>query len=268
MFSNKVESKNPKTHSTYKAIAQRMKNVGIEIDRHIAADLEVWESTLDGIRFCMRPAADKYVPNDITAAFRSATTPAGPAFREGGVKNQAHWAFDASMANTTGIGFREIWRPVLTEMGTRKAEMREHQLSLGTPRLDSKLSQNFTRAKKLDIPSLHAAVHGHICSIHIDEAGFVMGPIPGLTDDVSLTPQLSPHVLIELILRDKLKVPEFATLVVPDAYGQRMGVQFDLVRSQKFNLSVRGTCGFMDCSDRSVTVNAYGRHDLLGGGGG
>ena len=144
--------------------------------------------------------------------------------------------------------------------------MRDHRLSLGRPRLDSKLSQNFSRAKKLDVPSLHAAVHGNHCSIHIDESGFVMGAIPGLSDDVTLTPQLSPHVVIELLLRDKAKIPETINLVVPDSYGQRMGISIDLVRSKQFNLSIRGTCGFMDCSDRSLTVNGWGQHDWLGGG--
>jgi len=266
MYSNLVKSNAPKTHSTYRTIARRLKDCKIDLESHIARDLKVYESTLDGISFIAKRAKNQLLPQDILSDFRRASKSGGlPAFREGKEEDAKHWAFDASMGATVGIGFREIWRPVLTDHGLR-VEMATKGPGLDRPMLNEPFSDNFgARINRIDISSLHCAVHGDHCSIHIDETGFVMDGISGLSDDVMLTPDFLRHLLVELIAKDKLRIPKWVDLVIPDSQHSRLGVQFNLVQTDRVHLTVSGTCAVAGKFDCSATGNLTLRHDLFGG---
>ena len=265
MYSSLVKWKNPRHHPTFKDIAKRMKDCNIDIDLHIKNNLKVYESTLDGISFIATEPENKLIPFDIKPALQQATKGRQKAFRQGVLEDARHWALDASMAATTGVGFREIWRPVLTNHGLRM-DMATKGPGLNTPKLNNPFSDNFgSRMKSLDISSLHCAVHGNFCSIHIDETGFVMEGLPGLSNDVTVTPDFLQHLLVELFWKDKLKVPTWLDLVIPSSTQSRVGLKLNLVQSDKINLTVTGTCAVNGKFDCSGTVNAFGRFGLGGG---
>ena len=275
MYSSLVKTKSPKTHATYRTIAKRLKDHKIDLSGHIKDEktLKVYESTLDGIQFVTRKSTDPLIPYynktsrfDIKTALQNATKVYGQkAFRQGKVENAAHWALDASMAATVGVGFREIWRPVISDRGLR-LKLARSSPGLGVPKLDQPFSNHFgPRTKRLDISSLHCAIHGDLCSIHIDETGFIMGSIKGLSNDVIVTNEFLRHTFVELILRDKLKVPTWFDLVIPDSQYSRLGLSLNLVQSEKINLTVRGTCGISGKFNCSGTLNLFGKHDVGGG---
>ncbi len=266
MYSDLVRTRNPKLHPTYQTIAKRLKDCRVNVESHIESGLKVYESTLDGIQFVAKKLTDPLLSFDITSALKIAAKPGGEkAFRQGAVEDARHWALDASMAATIGIGFREIWRPQLSTLGLR-TEMATNRPRLNAPKLNKPLSDNFgPRATRLDISSLHCAVHGNYCSIHIDETGFVMDGVKGLSDDVMVTPDFLRHLLVELIWKDKLGAPQWVDLVIPDSQYSRVGLRLNLVQSEKVNLTVQGTCGVTGKFDCSGTVNLFGKHDWGGG---
>ena len=103
----------PKLTDVYRKISTRLCNFRppIRLDKHIKTGLQVGSTTLGGITF---------VPTnwyDLMIAIRIAKTLDGEkAFAEGkSPEKPSHWALDLSMGATIGKGFREIWRPKLSE---------------------------------------------------------------------------------------------------------------------------------------------------------
>ena len=267
MAAKLITMDNPRAHSTFKAISDQLRKCNIDLEKFIKSDLKVYDSTIAGISFTTQSHAGKSLPYDITAAFRRATKAGGlPVFREGNKLNASHFAIDVSMANTIGVGFREIWDPLISEQGQRTKEMENYHSSLGVTPLKAPFSDHFgERLNRIDVSSVHAAVHGNHCSIHIDETGFVLRGIPGVSDDVSVSAEFGRHTLVELLWQEKLGMPNFIDLVVPDSQHSRLGVRAKVFDTPSFRLEVNATCGIKCRSDWSTTITASGKHDWLGG---
>ena len=98
---------------------------------------------------------------------------------------------------------------------------------------------------------------GEHCSIHIDETGFVIG---GLNGDVVLNPELIRHTLVELLWKDKLKVPKGIELVTPSAsnYYDRIGLRTDLSILNKKTISAEQSCSVHSGLGCAVTMSLSG----------
>src|ERR1700694_5952991 len=165
----------PKATDVYRQIAIRLGNFrpALSLEKWIKSITikDVGSTTLCGITF---------VPTnwcDIVTNLRIAKTLDGQkAFAEGkSPEKPSHWALDLSMANTIGKGFREIWRPKLSDRPLSIDDLPERH----RPKWNVSDSARFgdDPSKSLDLSSLHFAVAHDRCNIHIDETGFVIiGP--------------------------------------------------------------------------------------------
>jgi hypothetical protein len=89
------------------------------------------------------------------------------------------------------------------------------------PQADPMFTSQFDSNKiEVEISSLHAAVWGNFVTVHVDETGFILQPIPGMSDDVSMTADFLQHMLLELIWKDTLKVPGAIEIFVPNSANQ------------------------------------------------
>ena len=272
---------------TFRTIEQRLANLlpAIELRKHIGTDIRVHDSTLDGIDFFVKDR-DRLI-NELRAA---RTLDGEPVFAEGskedvkhwqrkGIKGDPkHWALNLSFASTNGIGFREIWRFKLSGRALRIADARPP--GLGIASLDGTFSGNFGDDMNLpDFSSLHVAVSEDktadtqrtICNIHIDQTGFVMS---GPDQNLVVNPDFLRHLVVELLWKTKLKgkIPGWARervdLVLPSSYNafSKVGLGYDFVKSNEFNLSLTGACGLagMGGFECVATFNLTGTHNLLG----
>ncbi len=226
--------------------------------------MKVYKSSLDGISFktsIRSTQPDKNNKFDLSKlpAFRSALGSAlisgRPAFRQGAKFEHSHIAVDASMAVTPGIGFREIIYLDLRKFNLAPSETIT-SMRMRTPRapkMNAVFSSNFGNSRvNLDITSLHCSVLGDICSIHIDQAGFVVGAMPGMGSDVAVTPDFLQHILLELLLRDILDIPDAIEVYVPHSGNDysRLGIRGTKKITDNINLSfeasynIRGKRGF------------------------
>lgn len=249
-------------------IASRLAAVGVRLADHIASDLSSGRDTLQGIKFTpkLHPVTKKPT---ILAALKRATDACGqPAFAVEDL-DPSHWALKASFGETIGTGFREIWRPRLTN---RPLHWREGRPGLNVPALDAGFSAHFGDNITLpDLSSLHCGVTGLLCGIHIDEMGFVMELESG---EVVINPDFIRHYVVELIWKTKLhgKVPpwfvDHVNLIVPSSPNKysRLGVSFDLVQSEKVKLSLTGSCGIEGGFNCSGAISLFGTHDVFGDG--
>lgn len=251
MYSNLVPAVRAGYHPTFTTIHKRLKHLGVNVYSHIKSDLKVYESKLDGISFNTK-GINPYIPSDFLTSLRMAMTSGRPAFREGKKFDKAHWAVDASMAATTGTGFREI---TYLNLQDKKDLVREPvtTLQMRRPGIDPMFSSQFGKTRaRLDISSLHCAVWGDFCKIHIDETGFVLEAMPGMGSDVTMTPDFLQHTLLELIWKDKLGMPDAVEIYVPNSANDfsRMGIRGTARLNSSLSLSVdasyniRGKRGF------------------------
>lgn len=275
MHSNIVPTGRAKSHATYTVIEKRLKNLGIELTSFFDDDiknsqLKVYESSLDGISFKTNKKAEMLDSNnkldlsksrDFLTALRSAMTGGKPAFREGKVKDDRHIPIDVSMGATAGIGFREI--AYLTP-GDRGMSLTDSEISLNMrgPETSAVFSSQFGKTRvQLDITSLHCSVEGDLCRIHIDETGFVMGALPGMGSDVSVTPDFLQHTLLELLWKDMLDIPDSVEIYAPNSANDfsRFGLRGtanltkNLMLSVDASYNVRGDRGF------SNTIMLHGK---------
>jgi hypothetical protein len=256
---------------TYEKIEARLANLDVKLADHIdpVSSLVAHERTLDGINFTPKKDPKTKKPSFLEALRRARDTVGQPAFAEGSKFDHEHWALQLSYKATEGRGFREIWRLRLTDRPLRWTEGRP---GLNVPSFDAGLSAHFGDNPTMpDLSSLHCAVTDGSCNVHIDEMGFVMEtPSGGLAVD----PDFLRHTLIELIWKTKLKgkIPDWAVervnFIVPSSYNNysRVGISFDLARSETVKLSVNGSCGVLGGFNCSGTLNLTGSHDVLGGG--
>lgn len=156
------------------------------------------------------------------------------------------------MGATMGIGFREI---TYLNLEDKARQVRDPSMSMSMrgPKMDPTFSSNFGKTRaQLDISSLHCAVWGDFCSVHIDETGFVLEAMPGMGSDVTMTPDFLQHTLLELIWKDKLGIPDAVEIYVPNSANDfsRMGVRATAALNSRLRLSVdasyniRGKRGF------------------------
>ncbi len=119
--------------------------------------------------------------------------------------------------------------------------------------MDRAFSSQFGKTRaQLDISSLHCAVWGGFCSVHIDETGFVLEAMPGMARDVTVTPDFLQHTLLELIWKDKLGMPDAVEIYVPNSANEysRIGIRATATLNPRLRLSVdagytvRGKRGF------------------------
>lgn len=255
-----------KMSDSYRKIANRLSGFRppIFIDDHIGSDLEAGATTLGGITFTAKDS------ERLLTALRDARDWSGQkAFAEGSKEDTKHWALSLSFAATEGIGFREIWRPRLSERPLRLADARPDRFALGW---SDRFAARFEDSPDLDLSSLHCAIavdrrlrsdpsrrhHSFTarCNIHIDEVGFVM---TGPEGEVGLDPDFLRHTLVELLLKSKLegKLPSWArnhiSLIVPSSPNRysRWGLGVDILPSKAFKLTLSGSCttyGKFECS--------------------
>lgn len=217
MYSNLVPSVRAEYHPTFTTIFKRLKDHCIHLDKHIDSELKVYESKLDGISFKTKENKSQHTSNDFLLALRIAMTAGRPVFREGNKFELPHWPIDISMAATIGFGFREI---TYLNLEDRAPQVRDPGISMSmrVPTMDPTFSSQFGKSRaQLDISSLHCAVWGDLCSVHIDETGFVLEAMPGMGSDAAMTADFLQHTLLELILKDKLGMPDGVDIHVPNS---------------------------------------------------
>ena len=229
-------------------------DLGIDITKYFASDinkseLKVYESALDGITFRSNVKATLPDKNnllgraktvDLINALRSARTSDRKAFRMGNEPDLDHFPVDSSMAATTGVGFREIIyldyrQPILIASQLNPALSRS---SGGVPEMNAVFSSHFGSTRvQLDITSLHCAVAGSYCSIHIDHTGFVLNAMPGMGTDVFVTADALQHTLVELIWKDKMGVLDGIEIYLPNSRNDFSRLGFNATKKITDNIN-------------------------------
>jgi hypothetical protein len=197
----------------YDAIVARCRNLTppVDITKHIKpGTLRVAKRTLDGIEFeavdpadleaefdgrMKLPGAGK-MPKPGTGALAFDTTrTARPANASMTSMNEepGHWALKASFGATIGVGFREKWQPPPQP----KAPLLPTS-SYGSKRLSLGFGET---GQRLVFTALHAAVAASVCSVHIDERGFVVDT----PDGAVVTATFWGHLANELLLKSKFR---------------------------------------------------------------
>jgi hypothetical protein len=217
-YSDTVPAGRALYHPTYGLIHRRLKDLGIDYTKFYERDLTVYESKLDGISYVTKKVTNPLDGNDFLTTIRAATRGNRPAFREGKKFEHEHWAVDASMGATSGIGFREIMYLDPPKKWTRASDPNSLRMN---PQADPMFASQFDNNRiEVEISSLHAAVWGDYVTVHVDETGFILEAIPGMSDDVSMTADFLQHTLLELIWKDKLKMPGSLEIFVPNSANQ------------------------------------------------
>jgi hypothetical protein len=224
-------------------------------------------NTLDGFTFLPKDW------EDLIDLLRVAKTADGlDAFAEGrSPEKPAHWALDLSMAATVGKGFREIWRPKLSDrpLSTRDLPGR-HGFGLGRDRgqwSDAYSAQFGKDPQPQDITSLHFAVAPDQVNVHIDETGFVFEGVDGA---LTVGPNFAHHAVNELVWKTKLGLPRWAAehidLMLPNSANDfsRFGISIDLYQRKDLRVTVTGSCGIFGGFECSGTLSVSGTHDIAG----
>jgi hypothetical protein len=285
-----VTTTDPTTTDTYRKIASRLTMFRPQIDltKYFAGpnpDVRLYgekpyirdqlkkygaaaaTNTLDGFTFLAKDW------EKLIDALRVAKTADGfDAFAEGrSPEKPAHWALDLSMAATIGNGFREIWRPQLSDrpLSTRDLPGR-HGFGLGRDRgqwSDAYSAQFGKDPQPKDITSLHFAVAPDRVNVHIDETGFVFEGVDGA---LTVGPNFAHHAANELFWKTTLPLPRWAAehvdLILPNSANDfsRFGVSVDMYRRNDLRVTVTGSCGIFGGFECSGTLSVSGTHDLLG----
>lgn len=94
--------------------------------------------------------------------------------------------------------------------------------------------------KRIDISALHVSVGQTTCAIHVDEAGFVMQPMPGKSGHVSVGLDAVQHTFYELLLREFAGLSPDIEIYVPNAQNdyERAGIHtsFSIMQGWRLNL--------------------------------
>jgi hypothetical protein len=250
----------PKSSDVYRQIANRLQNFrpAIQLDHLIQSGLQAGPTTLDGITFVPK----KW--DDIVTTLRIAKTLDGEtAFAEGkSPEKPAHWALDASMAATIGKGFREIWRPKLSDRPLNIDDLPGRRRSKWNMGSSARFGSD--PINSLDLSSLHFAVAPDRCNIHIDQTGFV---ILGPSGELVVDPDFAQHLVNELLWKS------YATKVFPDWLVDRVsiilpttnndfsrvGITADLMRETNYSVTVAGTCSIRGGFECAATIGLSGR---------
>lgn len=241
----------------YQTIAARLASFdpAIHIRQHIETMYEVGRTTLQGIRFKTNDV------NSLLLAFRSARNNEGmKAFAEGSKLDPKHWALRLSYNATNGVGFRELWRPQLSD---RPLSLDDGEPNRFQSRWKSNMTARFNDSTQ-DVSSVHAAVAADECNVHIDERSFVVtGP-----DGIAVDPDFAQHLVNELLFKTNLNgvLPDWAidrlSIELPNSsnqYAPRVGISGDLVQRKSYRVRVTGSCSVLGPLDCSGTVSVSGK---------
>jgi hypothetical protein len=240
----------------YMTISSRLMafNPPINIAQHVKSGLSVGRSTLEGISFV---AAN---PDALMHALRNAKDGRGnDAFAEGSADDPRNWALQLSYKQTHGVGFREIWYPVLSERPLSLADAMPNRFR---SRRENRFNARFNDSLD-NHTSLHCAVAPDICNIHIDEMGFI---ITGPDGDIVIDPDFAEHLVNELLFKSKLdhKLPDWLidrlSIELPNSTNDysRVGLSVDLAQQKNYRLRVTGSCSVLGRVDCSATVSFSG----------
>jgi hypothetical protein len=260
-----------KTQHTYRKIATRLARLTppIQLDEEINKIFSIGTTTLEGVYF----QAKDY--KRLLEKFRAVVAPGGDKhFAEGGLQgSESHWALDLSFGATEGKGFREIWRPKLSERpliepGSRYGGYRmDPDMRFGDP------------VEMPDYSSLHVAVSPGKCNVHIDEVGFVM---TGPDGKPVVNPDFIRHIVDEYLFKTRFRglfsswtqenIIDRISLNLPSTpvkfngryrlRDQPVGLTLDIARGDNYRLSITGSCtasGLCIRNERSVVITLGGR---------
>jgi len=200
---------------TYDTIVARCRDLipPVDIARHIKpGTCRVANNTLDGFTFeavdpadleaelsgrIRIPGAKPPKPGAGAHSYDTTRSPRPANASMTSMKEEpGHWALKASFGATVGVGFREQWRP---PPPPRPALL--PATSYGSKRLSLGFGETGT---KLKFTALHAAVAARICSIHIDERGFVVNTPEGAVVTATFWGHLANELLLKTNFRDWL----------------------------------------------------------------
>ena len=220
--------------------------------------LLAYRNTLLGIDFVVKDREDLLTKLEIAKAYNLNEGGFAPAFAKGSSNDwDRNWALTLSFLATQGVGFREIFRPLL--------ELPNHLL---LPNHNITHDSRFGRELKRDISSLHIAVSdfavgkvrpGEIlftwCNIHIDNLTVV---VRGLGNEFSISPTSINHFINELVFKTWLQglIPNWIidrtniSFLNPDEGFLRAGVSIDLVKKSNFTWSIYLSTGFNNNAHR------------------
>lgn len=195
-------------------------------------------NTLNGIDFIVEDR------EKLLTAIRNAMADYKPAFVEANKTKSdwnKHWALAVSLLATNGIGFREIFRPKLSDLPIENNK---------TVPFDSRLGTDVT----VDVSALHLAVSDfpglkHTrCNIHIDNLTVILG---GIGNDVRISPTVITHFVNELILKTMLqgKLPDWIidafdiSLLNPNEGFLSAGIGATIINKPNFKWTIKYMAG-------------------------
>lgn len=194
-------------------------------------------NTLNGIDFIVEDR------NKLLCALRNAKADEDkPAFVEGSSNDwKKHWALTLSFLATDGIGFREIFRPKISD--------RPIENNKKLP-FDARFGRDIT----VDVSSLHVAIAEFAalkqtrCNIHIDNLTVTLG---GLGNNVGISPSVINHFVNELLFKTKLqgKLPDWIidafdiSLLNPDEGFLRAGIGATIINNPHLKWTINYSVG-------------------------
>jgi hypothetical protein len=168
------------------------------------------------------------------------------------------------MAATVGKGFREIWRPRLSERPLSINDLPGRQGRGWSTGYGSQFGKD---PEPLDISSLHFAVAPDRVNVHIDETGFVFEDAGG---GLVVGPNAGQHVVNELVWKTMLGLPDWMAEridnITPNSANDfsRFGVSGDLRKRKTYRVTVTGTCTIRGDFACSIAVSVSGTHNIWG----
>jgi hypothetical protein len=121
-------------------------------------------------------------------------------------------------------------------------------------------SQFGETSARLDITSLHVAVWGNYCTIHIDHAGFTLRAAGLGGGDVIVSPDSLQHIWVELFQRDILGLPESIEWYLPNSRNDfsRTGIRLKAPIGRSMTFSIEASYAVRGERGKSGTVNLSG----------
>jgi hypothetical protein len=242
----------------YNEIAKRLAdcNPPVKLDDHVAKIISIKDTRLDGVNFIARDY------KKLIQALKNAKDGAGsPIFAHATLTDPDHWALKASFLATDGTGFREVFRPKLSDRPLAAGGAEEGYTARRMRRYAGQFAENTAVP---DLSSLHCAVSIGGCNIHIDETGFVLADESG---NPVLDADFLQHLVNELLFKTYAKkiLPDGfvdrVNLILPSSYVDynRVGVSLDLKKTKNYRITLTATCSISGDHDCSGTVTVSGR---------
>ncbi len=181
---------------------------------HIESDLKVFPVLGEGISFRPRDS------QRLTEALQAARTSDNERVFADKDTDFDHFPFQLSLAATDGFGLREIRGAIAPPRYAGGVPSLDRDFDVGQWRV---FSANFGVELQIDLLSLHFAISKNLCTVHIDNTGFLLRAADG---SFSLTANGLQHTVNELIwktygkalLPKRLKfIADRVSLVLPNS---------------------------------------------------